>query len=370
MAPKRKEKGGECSKACPQPSVVPKLIVKGGIEVLAIKTGPDSITQIEAFLNPRMGKNKPTDERYGYSDKITVATADTHDQPPAEQLPTYSTARISLPMLNEDMTCSTLQMWEAVSVKTEVVGTSSLINVHMHAKKNDENKGVAYPIEGMNFHMFSVGGEPLELQAVVNNSRATYPEGVIVPKEKSAKLQVLDPSAKGRLDKDGAYPIEVWSPDPSKNENNRYYGSFTGGLTTPPVLQFTNTVTTVLLDENGIGPLCKGDGLFLAAADIVGFFTGTDMELSYRGLPRYFNVTLRKRIVKNPYPVTSLLSSLFCTMMPQIAGQPMEGDQNQVEEVRIYQGLEGVPGDPDMERYVDKFGQNQTKTPTVCPVRP
>ncbi|BBG62095.1 minor capsid protein VP1 [Rhinolophus pearsonii polyomavirus 1] len=368
MAPKRKE-GGECSKSCPKPSVVPKLIIKGGIEVLSVKTGPDSTTQIEAYLNPRMGHNKPTDERYGYSDNITVATSHTDDNPKIAELPTYSAARIPLPMLNEDMTCSTLQMWEAVSVKTEVVGASSLINGHMYGKRLNNDYGIATPIEGMNFHMFAVGGEPLELQAVLNNSRTKYPDGTVGPKGTSPKLQVLDPTAKAKLDKDGAYPIEAWSPDPSKNENTRYYGSYTGGTSTPPVVQFTNTVTTVLLDENGVGPLCKGDGLFLSSADIVGFFTDHNGAQSYRGLPRYFNVQLRKRVVKNPYPVTSLLSSLFCNMMPQISGQPMEGNDGQVEEVRVYQGLEGVSGDPDMERYVDKFGQEQTNIPGAACIR-
>ncbi|BBG62181.1 minor capsid protein VP1 [Taphozous melanopogon polyomavirus 1] len=374
MAPKRKSAGDtkackpctSSSKACPVPNPVPKLIVKGGIEVLNVITGPDSITQIEAFLNPRMGKNAPTDDWYGYSKKITTAQAETSDNPPKDELPTYSCARISLPMLNEDMTCDTLQMWEAVSVKTEVVGTSSLINAHHYgAQISGSGQLMSLPVEGMNFHMFAVGGEPLELQAVVMNYKTHYPEGTNVPSTMSAKAQVLDPTLKAVLDKDGTYPIEVWSPDPSKNENTRYFGSYTGGHQTPPVLQFTNTLTTVLLDENGVGPLCKGDGLFLSCADIVGFYAAYGGDYYYRGLPRYFNISLRKRAVKNPYPVTSLLSSLFSNMMPQVTGQPMEGQDGQVEEVRIYEGLEGVPADPDMTRYIDKFGQRKTQQPVV-----
>ncbi|AFU25580.1 VP1 [Alphapolyomavirus quartipanos] len=383
MSPKRKRGGDTKSKCSPCPTVdkcptrtkcsappapVPKLIVKGGVEVLNVITGPDSITTIEAFLNPRMGNNKPDDEDYGFSQNITVATSSTNDKPPQSELPCYSCARISLPLLNEDLTCASLQMWEAVSVKTEVVGISSLVNVHSAAKR-DSDQGPALSIEGLNYHMFAVGGEPLELQGLVMNYHTDYAENqskvisikTVTNTDMTKENQVLKTSAKAVLDLDGLYPIEIWCPDPSRNENTRYFGSFTGGNTTPPVLQFTNTVTTVLLDENGIGPLCKGDGLFLSCADICGFFTNNDGHKQYRGLPRYFSVTLRKRSVRNPYPVTSLLSSLFNSLMPKIKGQPMEGDQAQIEEVRVYEGTEGVSGDPDMRRFIDQFGQKRTE---------
>ncbi|CAX87757.1 VP1 structural protein [Sumatran orang-utan polyomavirus] len=358
-------------KKCPTPAPVPKLIVKGGVEVLDIRTGPDSITTIEAFLNPRMGFNQSSEQNYGFSDKITTATSRSEDKPKQNTLPCYSCARIALPLLNEDLTCASLQMWEAVSVKTEVVGISSFVNVHSAAKKETDSQGPALPIEGLNYHMFAVGGEPLELQGLVMNYEAKYNENSstvisikkVTNADMTAKNQVLDMAAKATLDSDALYPVEMWCPDPSKNENTRYFGSYTGGLTTPPVLQFTNTVTTVLLDENGVGPLCKGDGLFLSCADICGFFTNADGSKQYRGLPRYFNVTLRKRNVRNPYPVTSLLSSLFSSLMPKMQGQPMEGRDAQVEEVRVYEGTESVTADPDMRRFIDKFGQKQTDVP-------
>ncbi|BAQ55563.1 VP1 major capsid protein [bat polyomavirus 5b1] len=308
MAPKRKggDSKGEkscstkCSpKACPTVNPVPKLIVKGGVQVLSVRTGPDSITQIEAYLNPRMGTLADTSKMTGYSMPVGVATSWSSDNPKAEHLPTYSCARIALPVLNEDLTCDTLQMWEAVSVKTEVVGAPSLTDVHFYAKKMYDGKGIAIPIEGMAMHFFAVGGEPLDLQGIVANGQAKYPEGMVSIPGMTHLNQVLQPSAKAKLTKDGAYPVEVWSPDPAKNENTRYFGTYTGGQTTPPVLQFTNTVTTVLLDENGVGPLCKGDGLFLSCVDICGFLVdGYTSQMSFRGLPRYFNVTLRKRNVK------------------------------------------------------------------------
>ncbi|NMW17391.1 hypothetical protein HKK71_29455, partial [Bacillus paranthracis] len=34
---------------------MPKLVIKGGIEVLGVKTGVDSFTEVECFLNPQMG---------------------------------------------------------------------------------------------------------------------------------------------------------------------------------------------------------------------------------------------------------------------------------------------------------------------------
>nr|AID54934.1 VP1 [Trichodysplasia spinulosa-associated polyomavirus]AOA60181.1 VP1 [Trichodysplasia spinulosa-associated polyomavirus]AOA60186.1 VP1 [Trichodysplasia spinulosa-associated polyomavirus]AOA60191.1 VP1 [Trichodysplasia spinulosa-associated polyomavirus]AOA60196.1 VP1 [Trichodysplasia spinulosa-associated polyomavirus] len=369
MAPKRKGEGcaRKCpTKTCPTPKPVPKLIMKGNIEVLNLVTGPDSITTIELYLNTRMGQNDESKENYGYSEKVTVANSSDQDKPTSGEIPTYSTARINLPMLNEDLTCNTLTMWEAVSVKTEVVGVSSLVNVHMATKRMYDDKGIGFPVEGMNFHMFAVGGEPLELQFLTGNYRTDYSanDKLVVPPIKHQSTQGLNPHYKQKLTKDGAFPVECWCPDPSKNENTRYYGSYTGGQSTPPVLQFTNTVTTVLLDENGVGPLCKGDGLYVSCCDIVGFLVGKDGDMQYRGLPRYFNILLRKRTVRNPYPVSSLLNNLFTGLMPAVQGQPMDnGLSTQVEEVRVYDGTEGLPGDPDMVRYIDKFGQDKTRPP-------
>ncbi|ADQ54192.1 VP1 [Pan troglodytes verus polyomavirus 2c] len=387
MAPKRKAAAAcrppkkQCAPkpgCCPNVSSVPKLVVKGGVEVLSVVTGEDSITQIELYLNPRMGVNSPdlpatTSDWYTYSYDMQP-----NNQPSKEHLPAYSVARVSLPMLNEDITCDTLQMWEAVSVKTEVVGISSLINVHFSDMKRNQENGAGIPIEGVNYHMFAVGGEPLDLQGLLLDYKTQYPASTnggpitidtILGKRATAKNQGLDPAAKAKLDKDGKYPIEVWGPDPAKNENSRYFGSLQTGSQTPTMLQFSNTLTTVLLDENGVGPLCKADGLFVSCADIVGFLFKTSGKMAFHGLPRYFNVTLRKRWVKNPYPVVNLINSLFNNLMPQVSGQPMEGKDNQVEEVRVYEGKEQLPGDPDIVRFLDKFGQNKTAypTPTAAP---
>ncbi|AWD33761.1 VP1 [Glis glis polyomavirus 1] len=343
-----------------QKTQVPKLIVRGNVEVLGVKTGPDCTVEIEAYLQPRMG-----DPQCGASStKITVATDNNQDQPQASEIPCWSCGRIQLPILNDDMTCNEILMWECVSVKTEVVGITTCLNVHSARKRWPSAQGPGYPFEGPSFHCFAVGGEPLELQGLMANSQATFAQTQAVPPFRdNFAAQILDMRNKGILDKDGVYPIEHWVPDPSKNENSRYFGTLHGGLQTPPVLQITNSVVTVLLDENGVGPLCKGDGLFLSSADIVGWQINQSDNGFWRGLPRYFNCKLRKRIVKNPYPISSLLSSLFTGLNPKITGQPMEGRDAQVEEVSIYQGQEELPSDPDMIRYIDKFGQNKTKVP-------
>lgn len=342
------------------PQEVPKLLISGGVEVLGLKTGPDSVTEVEAFLNPRMGY-EPTEDWYGYSENITVAKSRDDDKPPKKQLPCYSVAKIDLPMLNEDLTCDSIQMWECVSVKTEVVGISSLVNVHSYSKREENSPGIA--VVGLNYHFFAVSGEPLEMQYLVQNHKCTYPEGVaaLLPTAPPS-AQVLDTSNKARLTADGVFPIEAWCPDPAKNENARYFGTYTGGMQTPPVLNFTNTVTTILLNENGVGPLCKGDQIYLAAADICGFHIAADNEYKFRGLPRYFKLTLRKRVVKNPYPVSSLLSTLFTQLGPAVKGQDM---RKQVEEVKVYEGTEKLPGDPDMIRFRNQFGQEETVVPVI-----
>lgn len=345
-----------------QPATVPRLVIKGGIEVLGLKTGDDSITTVEAYLNPRMGTGNGA-----YSAALTVGSA-ASDKPKKSELPCYSCAKISLPTLNDDLTGSTMLMWEAISVKTEVVGIPTLTNVHSGGLNNRQvgGSGAGLPVSGLNFHFFSVGGEPLDLQGYVQSVITEYPTGAVAPKDghpNNTDSDVLNPAYKSRLTADGTFPVECWVPDPARNENSRYFGHLTGGVGAPPVLQFTNTVTTVLLDENGIGPLCKGDGLYLSSADICGLLTDQDSKQYFRGLARYFHVTLRKRVVKNPYPVSSLLNSLFSSMMPTVTGQPMAGTDAQVEEVRIYEGTEGLPGDPDVQRTRDQLGRVVSELP-------
>lgn len=387
MAPKKRPRpAGTCppcpkkAKTCPVPTPVPKLIVKGGVEVLNVVTGPDSTTEIELYLQPRMGINNTvgSDKNwYGFSEVIHHNDGvSSSQQLRSTMLPQYSCARVQLPLLNEDMTCQTLLMWEAVACKTEVVGISTLINTHIKETTplNGAQTGPGEPIQGINYHMFAVGGEPLDLQGMEMQADASYasavpaktihPNDIVkLPLNNIFQLQAIVPTAKAKLDKDGFYPIEEWCPDPSRNENSRYYGSYVGGLSTPPNLQFTNSVSTVLLDEYGIGPLCKGDGLFVSCADIVGCLFKINSGIRFRGLPRYFKITLRKRAVRNPYPISSLLGSLFSGLMPKLDGQPMSGPQSQIEEVRIYQGKEDLPADPDVRRYVDQFGQEKTSPP-------
>uniref|UniRef100_A0AAU6S570 Polyoma coat VP1 n=1 Tax=Plecotus auritus polyomavirus TaxID=3140010 RepID=A0AAU6S570_9POLY len=388
MAPKKRPRSaGTCPpcpkkqpKVCPIPTPVPRLIVKGGVEVLNVITGPDSTTEIELYLQPRMGINAATGNEknwFGYSEVVHYNSGTNSSQLLSSQLPQYSCARVQLPLLNEDMTCQTLMMWEAVACKTEVIGISTLINTHIKETVifGGGANGPGEPIQGINYHMFAVGGEPLDLQGMEGQADASYASAqtplTIHPNdvaklalESIFQLQGIVPKAKAKLDKDGYYPIEEWCPDPSRNENSRYYGSLVGGLQSPPTLQFTNSISTVLLDENGIGPLCKGDGLFVSCADIVGCFFKKDSGIRFRGLPRYFKITLRKRAVKNPYPISSLLGTLFSGLMPKLDGQPMSGPKSQIEEVRIYQGKEGLPADPDLRRYIDQFGQDQTIPPT------
>lgn len=126
---------------CPNVAKVPKLIVKGGVEVLSIVTGEDSVTEIELYLNPRMGVNAADLDHYSNWYTYSYDMQPTSEVVPPENLPSYSCARVALPMLNEDITCDTLQMWEAVSVKTEVVGISSLTNVHYQDMMRVHDKG-------------------------------------------------------------------------------------------------------------------------------------------------------------------------------------------------------------------------------------
>nr|3NXD_A Chain A, Major capsid protein VP1 [JC polyomavirus]3NXD_B Chain B, Major capsid protein VP1 [JC polyomavirus]3NXD_C Chain C, Major capsid protein VP1 [JC polyomavirus]3NXD_D Chain D, Major capsid protein VP1 [JC polyomavirus]3NXD_E Chain E, Major capsid protein VP1 [JC polyomavirus]3NXG_A Chain A, Major capsid protein VP1 [JC polyomavirus]3NXG_B Chain B, Major capsid protein VP1 [JC polyomavirus]3NXG_C Chain C, Major capsid protein VP1 [JC polyomavirus]3NXG_D Chain D, Major capsid protei len=268
----------------------------GGVEVLEVKTGVDSITEVECFLTPEMGD--PDEHLRGFSKSISISDTFESDSPNRDMLPCYSVARIPLPNLNEDLTCGNILMWEAVTLKTEVIGVTSLMNVHSNGQATHDN-GAGKPVQGTSFHFFSVGGEALELQGVLFNYRTKYPDGTIFPKNATVQSQVMNTEHKAYLDKNKAYPVECWVPDPTRNENTRYFGTLTGGENVPPVLHITNTATTVLLDEFGVGPLCKGDNLYLSAVDVCGMFTNRSGSQQWRGLSRYFKVQLRKRRVKN-----------------------------------------------------------------------
>ena len=102
MAPKRKASSTcktpkrQCIPkpgCCPNVASVPKLLVKGGVEVLSVVTGEDSITQIELYLNPRMGVNSPdlptTSNWYTYTYDLQPKGS-SPDQPIKENLPAYS----------------------------------------------------------------------------------------------------------------------------------------------------------------------------------------------------------------------------------------------------------------------------------------
>nr|AIC33519.1 capsid protein VP1 [STL polyomavirus] len=335
-------------KPLPPPTCVPRIIAKGGMEVLDIQVGPDAVLTVEAVLQPRMGNNDPTSAWYGFSDPVTVTAT-----PAAPTLPTYSFAKISLPPLNENLTCDTLTLWEAVSLKTSILGISVLISGHTPGTP-PADRAPGNLIEGPSFHFYSVSGQPLDLQYCAPVITVQYPETMGRFQNFTGVQQTYDSTYKGVLDKDGHYPVEAWFPDPFKNENGRYFCTLTGGATTPPVLNATNSVSTVLLDERGVGILCRGDGLYLGSADICGYFqTDTVNEKRLRGLARHFSVTLRQRNVRNPYPLNTLLSSLLTAQMPRVSGQPMQGSSSQMEEATITDGTEPLPGDPTLRRTLD-----------------
>lgn len=314
-----------------------------------------------------MGYHRDGSSPGAASDVLTVAKSGASDGPKPKELPCYSCAKVPLPTLNDDLTAPNILMWEAVTVQTEAVGITLLLNVHTSGHRIVQDKGAGTPIQGPSCHLFGVGGEPMDLQFCTLNSETKYPAEVGVPTKLTTKAQVLDPTLKAKLDEDGFYPVECWVPDPARNENFRYYGSVTGGAQTPPVMSITNTLTTVLLDDNGVGPLCKGDGLYVMAADIYGLFTSASGDQWWRGAPRYFKIKLRKRSVRNPYNVGALLNNMFQSYLPRIQGQTMSGDDAQIEEVRVYQGTEPLPGDSSMERFVDMFGNEKTAIPVNDP---
>ncbi|WAA14041.1 VP1 [Grifec polyomavirus GB3] len=348
MKTKRKApttRGGNNKRPCiPRPIQVPRLIIKGGVTVLDIRQCPDATMVVEFFLNPRAGDpNNP-----GYSMAINN---NNNNQPPIGMLPRYSVGRINLPQPNDDLTCENLIMWEAIQVKTEVVGLGTLLDMHSRGRSVNVSENIYsnYPIMGPSFHFFAVGGDPLGLQAIEHDGSNVLYGNVSAPKKTNPTQngQVMDTARRSRCDKDDYFPIEFWHPDPFSNDNTRYYGNFTGGLNTPPVLSITNTVTTILLDENGVGPLCKGNHCYVTCCDIVGMrYDTTTPAQKWRLLPRVFTLTFRQRMVKNPYPINQLINNLYENMTPNFRGQ----SSSQIDDVKVYQGLGPLSGDSEIPK--------------------
>lgn len=318
--------------------------MKGGIQVLNVRQCPNATIEIEMFLNPRGGDP----DKLGYSGTIQNYNY-TSNQPNSQILPRYSVGRVQLPQPNDDMTCDEISMWEAVQVKTEVVGAPSMLDLHSPGRLQDQSTTVYnnLPIAGPSLHFFAVGGDPMDLQALQQDQSTIWPSDLASPpipsrQQPDKTSTVLDLTRKGKCDRDDHYPVELWHPDPFRNENTRYYGNFTGGATTPPVVSFTNTVSTILLDANGVGPLCRGNYVYITAADIMGLrYMDQTPGLRWRLLPRYFRVTFRQRMVKNPYPINQLINELYDKMTPSFVSQNMS---EQVEDVRVFQGLASLQG--------------------------
>jgi len=325
----------------PRPISVPRLIVKGGVTVLNVRQCPDATVQVEFFLNPRGGD----DTNPGYS---IIIGSNNNNQPDVRMMPRYSVGRIQLPQPNDDLTCDSIIMWEAIQVKTEVVGVATLMDMHSTGRPIDQGGTTIYgnfPVSGPSYHFFAVGGDPLNVQAINHEHTMRLAGNVSAPKNSNPPQnnQILDPSRRARCDKDNYYPVELWHPDPLSNENTRYYGTFTGGQNTPPVLTVTNTVTTILLDQNGVGPLCRGNFCYLTAVDVVGLrYNSTNPAQVWRLLPRSFIITFRQRMVKNPYPINQLITNLYDKMTPNFVGQ---SSAEQTDEVRVYQGYAPLAGD-------------------------
>lgn len=261
----------------------------------------------------------------------------------------YGLAVVTLPEIPGALCEDTLIVWEAFRVETEAIWAPTLNAGYTRAS------GIPAGIEGSQYYFWSVGGSPLDVIGInPDPERFKVDSRLQTPNSSSTTAGLL--SARGQINK-ANFPVEIWTPDPTRNDNSRYFGRIIGGGVTPPVLSFGNQSTTPLVDEHGIGVLALHGKIYFTSADQLGMGANpgqaTLQQASSGGryvqaaYGRFFRVHCRQRRVKHPYTIDMIFKQFLQPSMPPVVGsQP-----GAVQEVTMEQSdgplpptLEGAVG--------------------------
>lgn len=305
------------------------------------------------FVRPVFGKEDGTGNYWCIGDAMSTGMA-----PSAGSLLLYSTAVVAPPEIPGQLDGDEMKVWELYRVETEV-----LIAAKTHSTgyvPTTKNYG---GVEGAQYYFWAVGGEPLDVLGIKPRYDVVYPEGVKGPPDRS---DVIGPTTV-RAKVDGPkYPVECWLPDPSRNENCRYYGRMLGGNSTPPVITLGNTSTIPVLDENGIGVLLLSGKLYITSADMVGgvandeqptLAPNTHWRRVHAASGRFFRFHFRQRKVKNPYTMDLLYKQVFGQQQDTFVGQTGVAEVTMTEDPGIPPPtVEGAVGVPTVTSNVNRQG--------------
>lgn len=318
----------------------------------------DTMYKVEAVLLPNFGKG-PTSGLYQSRGQAYPLT----DTLGAGAALCFSVAAINLPEIPDAMCEDTMLVWEAFRLETDVIFAPQLGSAGYQ-----RSQGTPAGIEGTQFYFWACGGGPLDVIGI-----NPYPTGFKVATELEvpgttdvASLQALRKQVNA-----ANYPVEVWVPDPTKNENCRYFGRVVGGQVTPPVVSYGNQSTTPLVDENGVGILCTYGTVYLTSADMVGMTgipgnptldTGYSLQRGVQAaFGRFFRVHMRQRRIKHPYTVDMMFRQFLKPQKPQIQGQQpgvvQEVIMEQMQPPTMPPTIEGGLGFAPSSRFVIQNGE-------------
>ena len=291
----------------------------------------DTIYKVEAILLPNFatgantGKYQSRGAAYTFTDTLDAGSS-----------LCYTLAVVNLPEIPEALCDDTLLVWEAYRVETELIFTPQVGSAgYIRAQ------GTPAGTEGSQMYFWSCGGSPLDVIGINPDPERMNVAGGLEGPENKENVAGLQASRKQVTAAN--YPVEIWTPDPTRNENARYFGRIVGGSVTPPVVSFGNQSTTPLVDENGVGVLCLYGALYLTSADMLGMTglpgnpTLSDAYSQQRAVQaafgRFFRVHCRQRRVRHAYTIDMMFRQFLQPQKPKVEGtQP-----NAVQEVVMEQ---------------------------------
>ncbi|API13109.1 VP1 [Betapolyomavirus securanorvegicus] len=284
---------------------LPRVIKKGGVEVLAtVPPGPESEYKLEMFLKPCFGNDsgQAGPHYWNHSSPFTGEALTDGDYHVC-----YSMGQIQLPEISDQCSEEYMVVWECYRMETEVLYTPKITAAGLSGSN-------FLAVQGTQMYFWAVGGEPLDVMYMLPKEKMK-PQGNL--RAPSTTHSVYDPNIIREKLSSELYPVEYWTPDPSRNENTRYFGRIVGGAATPPVVTYSNSSTIPLLDENGVGVLCNQQRCYVTCADITGFLHNR-IETAHG---RFFRLHFRQRRVKNPYTMSLLYKQVLIQRPPQVAAQ-------------------------------------------------
>ncbi|AWB14599.1 VP1 [Mus musculus polyomavirus 3] len=296
---------------------LPRVIKKGGVEVLgAVPQGPTTEYKVELFVKPAFGKENNGPNYWNHSSPLTgtaLTDGDFHL--------CFSLAEVGLPDIPDQCAEDFMTVWECYRMETELLYSPKVTATGLTDSRING-------IQGTQMYFWAVGGSPLDVMYVLPKENMRPRGNLNVPD--GNHNSVYNSSIFREKLTNETYPIEYWIPDPSRNDNCRFFGRIVGGAATPPVVTYSNSSTIPLLDENGVGILCNSQRCYVTSADMTGFLSNR-IEAAHG---RFFRLHFRQRKVKNPYT----MSLLYKQVLNQNSPPEVVRAQHNVTEVTMEEG--------------------------------